>query len=290
MPELQLNLDSPSARTLPRPRKHTACVRKSPAPDHGFTLVELLVVIAIIGILIGLLLPAVQFAREAARQTTCKNHQHQIGLALHAYHNTHRTLPIGSVEHRGWRMPVTRKQFAWSVLLLPFIEEQSLYNSINLNVPYDHALNADAAATPVETYLCPTAVPKRGPRGEISYGGMFGERIVDRRPDDGMFLYDQEISFRDCLDGLSNTIATGEDVLGPDSEWINGGNIFVQSHPINDRTVWIGDNEIRSLHPAGAMILFVDGSVHLLNQSIDQIVLGQLITRDRQEVIPANAF
>ena len=274
-----------------QPRKHCVHARSENRilVHCGFTLIELLVVISIIGILVGVLLPAVQFARESARQTTCRNHQHQIGIALHAYHNMHRSLPIGSMEHRrpGQR---SNKQFAWSAALLPFIEEQSLYESINFDLAYDDPVNADAAATSVETYLCPTAIPKDGVRAEISYGGLFGERIVDRRPDDGVFLYDREIAFRDCMDGLSNTIATGEDVFGPDSEWINGGNIFVQSHPINDRTVWLGDNEIRSLHPGGAMVLFADSSVHLVNQSIDRILLGQLITRDQRESIPANSF
>ena len=267
--------------------RHSADAARS---ARGFTLVELLVVIAIVGILVGLLMPAVQFAREAARQTTCRNHQHQIGIALHAYHNLHRALPIGCLERRGWRAPADNKQLAWSVMLLPQIEESALYQAIDFDYAYDHPINAVAAATPVETYLCPTAIPRHGPRGEISYGGLFGERIVDRRADDGMFLYDRELAFRDCTDGLSNTIATGEDVFGPDSEWINGGNVFVQSHGINDRSVWVGDNEIRSLHPAGAMVLFVDGSVHMLNQSVDKIVLGQMITRDRHEVIPVDAF
>ncbi len=263
--------------------------RKCSQIRQAFTLVELLVSLAIIGVLVGLLLPAVQFAREAARQTTCRNHQHQIGLALHSYHNTYRSLPIGSVEHRFFGMP-ERKQFAWSAFLLPFIEQQSLYESVDFDVPYDHSANEVAAAVDVETYLCPTAISKKRVRGEISYGGLFGERIVDRRPDDGVFLYDQKIAFRDCQDGLSYTIATGEDVLGPDSEWINGGNVFVQSHPINDPTVWVGDNEIRSLHPAGAMVLFVDGSVQVLNESIDKVILGQMITRANHEFIPADAY
>ena len=86
------------------------------------------------------------------------------------------------------------------------------------------------------------------------------------------------------------TMATGEDMIGPDSEWINGGNVFVQAHPINDERAWVGDNEIRSLHPAGAMVLFLDGSTHLLNESIDRIVLGQLITRSGREVIPADSW
>ncbi|MCG8653826.1 MAG: DUF1559 domain-containing protein [Pirellulales bacterium] len=256
----------------------------------GFTLVELLVTVAIIGILIALLLPAVQFARESARQTSCRNNQHQIGLALHAYHNMHRSLPVGCLEWRAWGQPNTRKHLAWSALLLPFMEQQGLYEAVDFNLAYDHPGNAEAAATPVEAYLCPTAVPRGGPRGEISYGGMFGERLVDARADDGVFLYDRRIAFRDCLDGLSHTIATGEDMLGPESEWINGGNVFVQAHPINDPNVWIGDNEIRSLHPAGAMVLLLDGSTHLLNESIDTQVLGYLITRDGKEVIPSDTL
>ncbi len=256
----------------------------------AFTLVELLVSIAIIGILVGLLLPAVQFARESARQTSCRNNQHQIGLALHAYHNLHRTLPIGCIERRGWGQPDTRKQIAWSAQILPQMGHQPLYEAVDFDLAYDHPDNAEAAATPVEAYLCPTAIPKDGPRGEITYGGLFGERLVDRRPDDGVFLYDKEIAFRDCIDGLSNTMATGEDMLSLESQWINGGNVFVQAHPINDKNVWIGDNEIRSLHPAGAMVLLLDGSTHLLNESIDTQVLGQLITRAGHEVIPADTF
>ena len=130
--------------------------------------------------------------------------------------------------------------------------------------------------------------PSRARGAKSSYGGLYGERLIDMRIDDGVFLHDRRIAFRDCIDGLSQTIATGEDVLGPDSEWINGGNVFVQAHPINDDTAWLGDNEIRSLHPAGAMVLFLDGSVHLLNESLDKIVLGQLITRAGHEVIRAD--
>ncbi|KAA5544390.1 DUF1559 domain-containing protein [Roseiconus nitratireducens] len=259
-------------------------------PRPGFTLVELLVVIAIVGILVSLLLPAAQFAREAARQTTCRDNQHQIGIALQAYHNLHRSLPIGCLQWRAWGQPMTRKNLAWSAFLLPQMGEQPLYEAVDFDLAYDHPRNAAAAAVVVESYLCPTEIPQGGPRAEISYGGLFGERLIDNRPDDGVFLYDQVIRFRDCLDGLSGTIATGEDMVGPDSQWINGGNVFVQAHGINDDQAWVGDNEIRSLHPAGAMVLFLDGSVHLLNESLDPTVLGQMITRAGHEVIPANAW
>lgn len=251
----------------------------------AFTLIELLVSIAIIGVLLSLLLPAVQLTREAGRQVRCKNNQRQIGLGLQAYHDVHGSLPIGCLQWRGWGKPATNKHLAWSAFLLPYIEQRTVHRRIDFDYPYDHPLNAEAAAVSIPTYLCPTAQERPGERGRTSYGGLFGERLVDPRSDDGVFLHERPVSFRDCRDGLSNTIAVGEDVIGPHSEWINGGNVFVQSHPINDDTAWIYDNEIRSLHPAGAMVLFLDSHVELLNESIDERVLGSLITRGGGEFV-----
>ena len=251
----------------------------------AFTLIELLVVIAIIGILIGLLLPAVQQTREAARQMQCKNHLHQIGIALHAYHNLHKALPIGCLGWRYGSTPPPKKHLAWTAFLLPQMEEQSIYEAIDFHRAYDDPVNAQAASTDIGTYLCPTAIPNKKLRGEVSYGGLYGERLTDNRSNDGMFLYEQVLRFRDCLDGLSQTLVVGEDTISPDGEWINGGNVFVQAHGINDKTAWIFDNEIRSLHPAGAMVLFLDGSTHLLTESLERRLLGQMITRDRHEVL-----
>ncbi len=254
------------------------------------TLVELLVVIAIAGALVSLLLPAVQVAREAARQVSCKNNLRQIGIALHTYQDAHRTLPTGCLEWRSWRSPPTHRQFAWSALVLPYLEQQALHASIDFAHPFDSHRNSVAARTRLSVYECPTADNRNLVRAQTDYGGLYGELMVDREQDDGVFLYERSIRFTEITDGLTHTLAVSEDVGGPDSEWINGNNVFVQSGRINDPNAWIGDNEIRSRHGPGAMVLFVDGRTHWMAQSIDTITLGQLITRSKGEVISEGRF
>ena len=136
----------------------------------GFTLIELLVVIAIVGILVGLLMPGVQAVREASRKTSCKNNLHQIGIALHAYHNVHASLPTGCIEWRSWRSPPTHRQFAWSAMLLPFLEQQALHDRIDWSKPYDHDLNRPAAETDVPTYLCPSEPTSQLTPGHTAFG------------------------------------------------------------------------------------------------------------------------
>jgi prepilin-type N-terminal cleavage/methylation domain-containing protein len=251
----------------------------------GFTLVELLVVIGIIGVLASLVLPAVQSTREAARKMGCMSNLRQIGLGLHGYHDVYQTLPPGCLEWRGYRAPPTHRQYAWSAFILPFIEQQSLHQKIDFSKPFDSSLNASAAQTRLPIYECPSSPDRQLLRGQSDYGGIYGESMLDREPDDGLFQYERAFAFREIRDGLSQTLAVSEDVGGPDSEWINGRNVFVQSGGINDRSVWIGDNEIRSLHGSGAMVLFIDSRVEFLSDSIDKMILGTLITRDKGEII-----
>src|SRR5688572_7932810 len=109
----------------------------------GFTLVELLVVIAIIGILVALLLPAVQAAREAARRMQCSNNLKQVGIALHNYHDTYKNLPLG----RWGSATFPNKTYGTHTLILNFIEQTNIYNSIDFTKAWDHVNNDGPRAT-----------------------------------------------------------------------------------------------------------------------------------------------
>ncbi|QDT08964.1 DUF1559 domain-containing protein [Planctomycetes bacterium K23_9] len=252
----------------------------------AFTLVELLVVIAIIGILVGLLLPAVQAAREAARRMSCQNNVRQIGLALHNYHATYRKLPPGGIEVRP-EVP-DGHQFAWSAMVLPFMEETAVYQQIDFSYAFDAPENEAAAGRVIEPFLCPStsrSSPLNSGRGATDYGGIYGERIASRNfPPRGVMIHDRPIRFRDITDGLSRTVMIAEDANFPDGQWINARNLFDQAFPINKAPPF--ENDIRSQHIGGAMVLFADGSVSFLTEQMDLQLLAAICTRNGNEKMP----
>lgn len=254
--------------------------------SKAFTLIEMLVTISIIGILVGLLLPAVQAARESARRAHCDNNLRQIGIALQNYHTTRRTLPPGCLQC----LPSAKKplkQFAWSAMILPYLEQTELYESINFHVAHDAPENVPAGATRLSIFICPTASPpEAGGLGKTDYGGVYGQRITTAsNTNNGVFVYDKSIRFDQIRDGLSQTICVAEDTLGPESEWINGRNTFEQMGGVNDPKASLIDNEIRSQHIGGAQALFTDGHVSLLSSSIEKKVLAALITRHGRDIV-----
>lgn len=137
-----------------------------PQRRGGFTLVELLVVIAIIGVMVGLLLPAVQAAREAARRMSCQNQLKQLSLALHNFHDTNNQFPHG-VENQVLPKPVpTPVAYVsgtnWLVYTLPFIEQQAVYDLYDFSVSYSHANNATVGNTVIPAIYCPSGpTPKQ---------------------------------------------------------------------------------------------------------------------------------
>jgi prepilin-type N-terminal cleavage/methylation domain-containing protein/prepilin-type processing-associated H-X9-DG protein len=270
--------------------------------EFGVTLIELLVVVAIIGVLVALLLPAVQTARESARRSQCQNNLHQIGVALHNYHDAYRSFPIGCIEKRTRRKPAAR-QLAWSASLLPYLEQTALWEQTDFDAAYDSVENAAAAATIVPVFLCPSTarlargregslVSNPGPAGgadrlraAIDYGGIYGAQPV-LPTDNGVLLYDRAVTLSDVTDGAAYTLAVAEDTGrgwadygSMDGEWINGENIFDVSGKVNAEQ----NNDIWSNHPGGAMVLWCDGSATFLSSGTDEAVVVAACTRGGQE-------
>ena len=214
----------------------------------GFTLIELLVVIAIIAVLVALLLPAVQQAREAARRSSCKNNLKQIGLALHNYHDTFFTFPMGGTAARFQNNgnAFNEEGWGWPAMILPFMDQAPLFNNLDISgrsllqtIQDIDAINGDAALNeafpPIPAYMCPsdTTGPrlKAGMRRQhfngvlgrnswrpptLNYPGSCGLADVNHgmnsghRGNNGILTNIRAYKMRDITDGTSNTFMVGE--------------------------------------------------------------------------------
>lgn len=180
--------------------------------SRGFTLVELLVVIAIIGILVALLLPAVQAAREASRRAHCQNNLKQIGLACHNFNDAMKKLPLG-----GLPPTVTPgSQFSALAQLLPFMEQQNVYKMIDFSVPCNAPANAAARDVIISTFLCPSdvdnPVPSNGAATNYvaNTGAMPFFVIPNPALYSGVFYVNTHSKLADLVDGTSNTALFSE--------------------------------------------------------------------------------
>lgn len=250
-------------------------------------MIEVVVVIAVITVLASLMLPALGAARARARRVQCTSRLRQIGLAMTHYHDSHHYFPPGGIQWRPWRSTRGEKQIAWSAFLLPYLEQQELYNAINFDLAFDSPANRTAAGYVVDVYICPSS--RRGSRtvdglGACDYGGIFGERITGpNNPPKGTMLYDKPISRAMIRDGLSNTMIVSEDTRWGEGQWINARNLFDVAYAINTAPPF--ENDIRSDHPHGANALFADGSVRFLNEKLDLKTLAAISTRAGGEVV-----
>ena len=206
--------------------------------QRAFTLIELLVVIAIIGVLVGLLLPAVQQAREAARRSACNNKLKQLGLALHNYYDSRRVFPIGQgidSDQCGGGSG-NRRAAPWTVLILPFLEQTTLYDDFDMEEDFESSYRENPSATvgngvpsqqEVEGYHCPSFfAPDRLHTNYFGVmGGGSGQYTCQARSDkpgrnfwtNGILYQNSKVKIRHVTDGTSNCFMVGETKyqLGP---------------------------------------------------------------------------
>lgn len=274
---------------------------------RAFTLIELLVVLAIIGILIGLLMPAVQMVRESARRTDCLNRLKQLGVAAQNYHDTHRALPPG------FRVP---EETMWSAYLLPHLEQKNIADKIDLNGPWNDITtdNGQACALFLESFRCPSGLAaesetylswtERVPCNYLGCGSGTSRNESGALPwvgdenSDAIFFRNSKTRYAEIGDGTTHTVLIGEalhraDIRQDDYDgdtqvidhWYIGsdelytgkeaseclGSTAIPINAVFDESSPVNDKELcfSSNHPNGAQFTFADGHTQFISENID---------------------
>ena len=240
--------------------------------------------VATSGVLVALLLPAVQSARSAARRAQSANNMKQIALALHNYHETHGEFPVGTHPNQDLKPD---KRLSWLTEILPFIEQAALYDSVDFGKAWDDPANAAPIRTRIQLLQNPGRVPSNDEYQPAHYVGIAGLGedapelpVTSKRA--GAFGYDRKTRIRDILDGTSNTMGVTESNKDFGA-WGAGGKATIRA--LTEKPYIDGPDGIGGPYPGGLNVMMLDGSVRFVSKNIDPSVLEAMSTIRGGEVV-----
>jgi prepilin-type processing-associated H-X9-DG protein len=237
--------------------------------------VALVVALGCGGILIALLLPAVQAAREAARRAQCQNNLHQIGLALLQYEQANGAFPPAVfTDDRG------KPMMSWRVAILPYFEQGPLYNQFHLKQPWDSPQNRALGNTPMPVFRCPSDSGGTAGAAETNYVRIVGKDTIGGMPNEA-------VKISDITRGMSHTILLVE-VSGLGIPWEEPRDVTVEE--FMDIVAKSASQGRRSPHTGGFQALMADGSVHFIRNDIDPKTLRLLLLRNDGQPVDFNKF